>query len=460
MFDRISPVYDLMNRVMTAGLDGRWRRLTAEAVVRPGDRVLDAACGTDDLALAARAEGGDVTGLDFSDEMLAGAPEVERDPVDARRPDRAPLRGRELRRRHGQVRGPERARAGTASARLLRVLRPRWAARLPRDHPAPRRPATVLRPLVRSRRAAARPRPAGRGGLHVPSRERAPLSRTPKPAPRWSVPASPTSPGGSWPAASSRSMCHEGPRERARGSPRLAGARHLPRRARAQARTGGSVASRARVAGGDGDSRRGRKASSDRFSSSWRRRRISATTSVRSQPGSRSGNRAHGDARPSDLLDAAVLRRGHPTAWATPARRPRTGERRLSLRPRVLGLARVGDAAAVATLMSAAPRARAGEALGAARPPARHVRRGLPPPLLLKTGKLFEAGLGSAGAGSTWAPSDWRWGSVPDRRRHPRLRRNDAQPARRQESTSATGPYAAAYPRRARGRRRRSGAHG
>ena len=42
MFDRIAPVYDVMNRVMTVGLDRRWRRLTAEAVVRPGDRVLDA----------------------------------------------------------------------------------------------------------------------------------------------------------------------------------------------------------------------------------------------------------------------------------------------------------------------------------------------------------------------------------------------------------------------------------
>ena len=41
MFDRIAPVYDVMNRVMTAGLDVRWRRHTAEAVVRPGDRVLD-----------------------------------------------------------------------------------------------------------------------------------------------------------------------------------------------------------------------------------------------------------------------------------------------------------------------------------------------------------------------------------------------------------------------------------
>ena len=40
MFDRIAPVYDLMNRTMTAGLDQRWRRLTASAAVRPGDRVL------------------------------------------------------------------------------------------------------------------------------------------------------------------------------------------------------------------------------------------------------------------------------------------------------------------------------------------------------------------------------------------------------------------------------------
>ena len=46
MFDRIAPVYDVMNHVMTAGLDRRWRRLTAESVVRPGDRVLDACCGT------------------------------------------------------------------------------------------------------------------------------------------------------------------------------------------------------------------------------------------------------------------------------------------------------------------------------------------------------------------------------------------------------------------------------
>jgi demethylmenaquinone methyltransferase/2-methoxy-6-polyprenyl-1,4-benzoquinol methylase len=70
MFDRIAPVYDAMNRVMTAGLDRRWRTLTAQAVVQPGDRVLDACCGTGDLAVAARKAGGVVTGLDFSERML------------------------------------------------------------------------------------------------------------------------------------------------------------------------------------------------------------------------------------------------------------------------------------------------------------------------------------------------------------------------------------------------------
>jgi len=73
MFDRIAPVYDVMNRLMTLGLDLRWRRLTAEAVVRPGDRVLDACCGTGDLALAARKAGGEITGLDFSPRMLERA---------------------------------------------------------------------------------------------------------------------------------------------------------------------------------------------------------------------------------------------------------------------------------------------------------------------------------------------------------------------------------------------------
>jgi len=73
MFDRIAPAYDVMNRLMTVGLDRRWRRLAARAVVRPGDRVLDACCGTGDLAIAAERAGGRVTGLDFSPRMLERA---------------------------------------------------------------------------------------------------------------------------------------------------------------------------------------------------------------------------------------------------------------------------------------------------------------------------------------------------------------------------------------------------
>jgi demethylmenaquinone methyltransferase/2-methoxy-6-polyprenyl-1,4-benzoquinol methylase len=77
MFDRIAGPYDMMNRVMTAGLDRRWRELAAEATgLGKGATALDACCGTGDLSLAlARlvGRGGQVTGLDFSGEMLERA---------------------------------------------------------------------------------------------------------------------------------------------------------------------------------------------------------------------------------------------------------------------------------------------------------------------------------------------------------------------------------------------------
>ena len=74
MFDRIARVYDLMNSVMTAGMHHRWRERAADlAAVGPGDRVLDVASGTGDLAveLARRVgPGGTVVGTDFSEGML------------------------------------------------------------------------------------------------------------------------------------------------------------------------------------------------------------------------------------------------------------------------------------------------------------------------------------------------------------------------------------------------------
>ena len=74
MFDRIAGVYDRMNRVMTAGLDARWRSRAADlAALGEGGRALDVACGTGDLTLelAARVgERGEVVGCDFSASML------------------------------------------------------------------------------------------------------------------------------------------------------------------------------------------------------------------------------------------------------------------------------------------------------------------------------------------------------------------------------------------------------
>ena len=73
MFDRIAPVYDAMNRTMTAGLDQRWRRLTAQATAVPGEPLLDVCCGTGDLAVACSRAGARVTGVDFSERMLERA---------------------------------------------------------------------------------------------------------------------------------------------------------------------------------------------------------------------------------------------------------------------------------------------------------------------------------------------------------------------------------------------------
>ena len=110
-----------MNTVMTAGLHHRWRARAAEmAALRPGDRALDVATGTGDLALElARRTGptGEVVGSDFSEAMLErarakGAGSGVR--FELGRRARAALRGRLIRRRDGrfrraQLRRPRRA---------------------------------------------------------------------------------------------------------------------------------------------------------------------------------------------------------------------------------------------------------------------------------------------------------------------------------------------------------------
>lgn len=74
MFDAIAPRYDLMNRLMTFGMDRWWRRATlATLAIRGGDLVLDLGCGTGDLAAGARELGARAVGVDLSAGMLAEA---------------------------------------------------------------------------------------------------------------------------------------------------------------------------------------------------------------------------------------------------------------------------------------------------------------------------------------------------------------------------------------------------
>lgn len=74
MFDRIAPRYDRLNRLISAGLDQSWRRTALDAIgVGAGDRVIDLACGTGDLAEQSALRGASVLGVDFAFEMLRGA---------------------------------------------------------------------------------------------------------------------------------------------------------------------------------------------------------------------------------------------------------------------------------------------------------------------------------------------------------------------------------------------------
>lgn len=77
MFNAIAGRYDLMNGLMSFGLDRAWRRFAVRcADIKPGGCGLDICCGTGMLAIElarAASPGGQVTGLDFSEKMLAVA---------------------------------------------------------------------------------------------------------------------------------------------------------------------------------------------------------------------------------------------------------------------------------------------------------------------------------------------------------------------------------------------------
>jgi demethylmenaquinone methyltransferase / 2-methoxy-6-polyprenyl-1,4-benzoquinol methylase len=84
MFDAIAPRYDLVNRLMTFGLDQSWRRATVAALaLPPGSLLLDVACGTGDLTRLAQRRDFQVIGADLSGGMLtanrSGAPLLQAD---------------------------------------------------------------------------------------------------------------------------------------------------------------------------------------------------------------------------------------------------------------------------------------------------------------------------------------------------------------------------------------------
>lgn len=94
MFDTIAPRYDLVNRVMTFGLDVVWRRRAVRALGLPGGSVVaDVACGTGDLCRELRRQSMVALGIDLSAGMLAEgdhrAPVVQADASALPLPDAA-----------------------------------------------------------------------------------------------------------------------------------------------------------------------------------------------------------------------------------------------------------------------------------------------------------------------------------------------------------------------------------
>lgn len=74
MFTDVPPRYDLINRLFTLGMDGKWRRKAAiDCLASKPERVLDLCCGTGDLAIDITRLASyhiDITGIDFSERML------------------------------------------------------------------------------------------------------------------------------------------------------------------------------------------------------------------------------------------------------------------------------------------------------------------------------------------------------------------------------------------------------
>lgn len=71
MFAEISPTYDRLNRILSFGLDLKWRNAVLRAIPFQTGKALDACTGTGDLAILLAKNGFDVTGIDFCEPMIA-----------------------------------------------------------------------------------------------------------------------------------------------------------------------------------------------------------------------------------------------------------------------------------------------------------------------------------------------------------------------------------------------------
>ena len=180
MFDTIAPRYDLMNRLMTFGLDQAWRRGTVAALALPaGALVLDLACGTGDLSRLAPPG---LPGGRRRPERRHARRQPRGDPAGRGGRQPPPLRRRRLRRR------------SCAATRC--ATSPTWPPRWPSApgccgragawpcSRSTRRPSRLWRAgydvwFTRAVPALGR-RPLGRRGLPLP----APLGRLPAPRPR------------------------------------------------------------------------------------------------------------------------------------------------------------------------------------------------------------------------------------------------------------------------------------
>ena len=72
MFDSISTSYDIINRIISGGLDLKWRKNVVKLVKRKSPkRILDVATGTGDLAIALyETLANEIVGIDISERML------------------------------------------------------------------------------------------------------------------------------------------------------------------------------------------------------------------------------------------------------------------------------------------------------------------------------------------------------------------------------------------------------